>query len=197
MIGLTLVVGAGLLWATLAAVPGSGPFYGFGLASAATWMAGAIAAGPVPWWGNDRPFPRPVQIGVAVGLGAILFGAFVVGKLAGDQVPLLSGSVARVLGRADTGPRAVQLAVALVNAVGEEMFFRGALQSAFGGRRAAVWTTVIYTVVTIATLEPALVAAALVMGFVFSTERRVTRAVWAPVLTHLSWSTLVLFLLPR
>ncbi len=197
VIGSTLVVGAGLLWATLAAVPGSGPFFGLGLASAATWIVGAIAAGPIPWWGNDRHFPRSVQVGVAVGLGVILFGAFVVVKLAGAQLPLLSGSVARVLGRADAGPRAMELAVALVNGVGEEMFFRGALQSAFGGRRAVLWTTVIYTVVTIATLEPALVAAALVMGLVFSAQRQVTGGVWAPVLTHLTWSTLVLFLLPR
>jgi hypothetical protein len=46
-------------------------------------------------------------------------------------------------------------------------------------------------------LNVALVAAAVVMGTVFMVERRITGAVVAPIVTHLSWSTLVILFLPR
>ena len=35
------------------------------------------------------------------------------------------------------------------------------------------------------------------MGAVFSAERRATGGVLAPIVTHLTWSTLMLLLLPR
>lgn len=138
-----------------------------------------------------REVVAPVLLGVA------LFGAFFAAKLIADQVPVLSGSVASVLARADAGPLALVLGIALVNGVGEEIFFRGAVQSAFGANHAALWATAVYCAVTVATLNLALVAAALVMGSVFSAERRATGGVLAPVITHLSWSTLMVCLLPR
>jgi hypothetical protein len=60
-----------------------------------------------------------------------------------------------------------------------------------------VWATALYALVTVATLNLALVAAAVVMGVVFTAERQATRGVLAPIITHVTWSTLVLFLLPR
>lgn len=129
--------------------------------------------------------------------GALLFGAFLVAKLIADQIPLLAGSVNRVLSRADTGPRALVLAVALINGVGEELFFRGALYSVFPRKYAVVATTIMYCLVTVATLNVALVAAAAVVGAVFVAERRVSGGVLAPLLTHVTWSTLVILLLPR
>lgn len=186
-----------MLGATLAAPPGSALFYGLGLLSALTWIGGALLSGPVPWRDPEGAPTGLLEVAAPLLLSAALFGAFVAVKLIGDQVPLLAGSVASVLERADAGPRAVVLAVALVNGVGEEMFFRGALHSAFERRHPTVWTTAIYGVVTVTTLELALVAAAVVMGLVLSVQRRVTGGVLAPALTHLSWSTLVLFFLPR
>jgi membrane protease YdiL (CAAX protease family) len=79
----------------------------------------------------------------------------------------------------------------------EPLFFRGALYTALGDRRPAARSTALYCLVTVATLNVALVAAALVMGTVFSAERRATRGVLAPILTHLTWSALVIYLLPR
>jgi membrane protease YdiL (CAAX protease family) len=114
-----------------------------------------------------------------------------------QPVPLLSGSITRVLARADAGPQALVLLIALVNGIGEEVFFRGALYATFRTDHAAWLTTAIYCGVTIATLNLALVAAGLVMGTIFGLERRATGGVAAPVLTHLSWSTLMLLLLPR
>ncbi|MGH9125574.1 MAG: CPBP family glutamic-type intramembrane protease [Acidimicrobiales bacterium] len=189
------MVGTAMLAGTLAAPSGSRLFFGLGLLAALVWVAGARLSGPIAVRGH-RGVAGFTDIGFPVVLGALLFGAFVGAKLIADQIPVLSGSVARVLARADSGPRTFILVVALVNGVGEELFFRGAVPSAFK-THASVWATAVYCGVTIATLNLALVAAALIMGTVFSLERRATGGVLAPILTHLSWSTLVIFALPR
>ena len=193
----TLVLGTALLAATLAAAEGSGLFYAFGLLVAATWMVGGVLSGPVPL-GRRRGVPEagrellaPLLLGVALAL------AFAVAAVVAQRIPLLAGPLDRVLEKADAGPRALVLGVALVNAVAEEVFFRGALHSAFGRHRPAVWATALYVLVTVATLNLTLVAAAVVMGAVFTAEREATRGVLAPIVTHVTWSTLVLFLLPR
>ena len=89
------------------------------------------------------------------------------------------------------------LLVALVNGAGEELFFRGALHAALEPHRAAIAATVVYVVVTVATGNVALVLAAVVMGTVFSLERLSTRGVLAPMLTHVTWSALMVLALPR
>jgi membrane protease YdiL (CAAX protease family) len=198
VVAATLVTGSAILAGTLAAPSGSDLFFGLGLLAAITWIVGAVLAGPI------QPAPRlgrrpagPIGILGPLIIGAVLFGAFFVARLVADQIPLVSRNVANVLARADAGPRAVVLLVALVNGVGEELFFRGALPNAFGKHHAAVWATVLYCLVTVCTLNVALVAAAVVMGTVFMVERRITGAVVAPIVTHLSWSTLVILFLPR
>lgn len=195
VVGCTAVVGTAILAGTLAAPSGSRLFFGLGLLAALVWVAGARLSGPIAVRGRHG-VAGFTDIWFPVVLGALLFGAFVGAKLIADQIPVLSGSVARVLARADSGPRTLILVVALVNGVGEELFFRGAVPSAFK-THATVWATAVYCGVTIATLNLALVAAALIMGTVFSLERRATGGVLAPILTHLSWSTLVIFALPR
>jgi len=130
-------------------------------------------------------------------LGVALFLAFAAAALVARQIPFLAGAVERVLEKADAGPRGFVLAVALVNGVAEEVFFRGAVHSAFGRHRPSLWATALYALVTVATLNLALVAAAVVMGVIFTAEREATRGVLAPIITHVTWSTLVLFLLPR
>jgi membrane protease YdiL (CAAX protease family) len=201
VVAVTLVTGSAILAATLAAPSGSDLFFGLGLLAAITWIVGAVLAGPVQ---PAAPPPRlgwrcagPIGILGPLIIGAVLFGAFFVARLIADQVPFVSRNVANVLARADAGPRAVVLLVALVNGVGEELFFRGALPNAFGKHHGAVWATVLYCLVTVCTLNVALVAAAVVMGTVFMVERRITGALVAPIVTHLSWSTLVIFFLPR
>ena len=193
----TLVVGAGLLGGTLAAPQGSGLFYGLGLLVAATWLVGSLLSGPLHLGrrggapGGGRELVAPLVLGVA------LFLVFSAAALVAQSVPLLAGAVDRVLEKADGGSRGFVLTVALVNAVAEEVFFRGAVHSAFGRHRPALWATALYALVTVATLNLALVLAAVVMGVVFTLEREATRGVLAPVITHVTWSTLVLFLLPR
>ena len=102
-----------------------------------------------------------------------------------------------MLATADAGPMALVLFVALVNGAGEELFFRGALHAAADPHRPAIATTIVYVVVHLATGNVGLVIAAAVMGAVFSLERLSTRGVLAPIMTHLTWSTLMVLALPR
>ena len=165
--------------------------------AAVIWITGARLSGPVAIRRAGGRSPGVLEITIPILVGALLFGAFFGAKLIADQIPLVSGSIANVLNRADAGPRPLVLAVALINGVGEEMFFRGALYSVFARKSALVATTVTYCVVTVATLNVALVAAALAVGAVFVAERRLSGGVLAPLLTHVTWSLLVILLLPR
>ena len=122
---------------------------------------------------------------------------FVVAYLVAERLPVLSGALDSVLDKADAESTALVLAIALVNGVGEELFFRGALFAAVRPRAAVASTTIVYVLVTAFTLNVALVVAAIVMGTIFAFQRRATRSVLAPLVTHLTWSTLMLLALPR
>jgi membrane protease YdiL (CAAX protease family) len=80
--------------------------------------------------------------------------------------------------------------------VGEEVFFRGALFAAIGRNHAVPISTAIYALVTVATGNPMLVFAAVVMGALFALQRRATGGILAPLLTHLVWSMIMLLALP-
>jgi membrane protease YdiL (CAAX protease family) len=55
---------------------------------------------------------------------------------------------------------------------------------------------VIYGVATIATANYMLVFSAVVLGVVVGLERRATGGVLAGILTHVTWSMMLLFVLP-
>jgi uncharacterized protein len=192
----TLIAGTTLLATTLRVPRGSGWFTLVGLTMAATWTCGAFASGPIPLRaGHPRPWRGLAAPAMAV--GGVAFLGFLVASEIGQRLPVVSGALERVLATADAGSLAVVLVVALTNGVAEELFFRGALHDAFPRRRAGLYSTIVYVLVTAATGNISLVVAAVVMGAVFSLERSSTRGVLAPIVTHLSWSTLMLLALPR
>ena len=82
------------------------------------------------------------------------------------------------------------------NAVGEELFFRGALWSAVQNSHPMVTTTIAYTATTAATRNPALVLAGAVTSVLFGLQRRTSGGVLAPSLAHVTWSLLMLRYLP-
>jgi membrane protease YdiL (CAAX protease family) len=82
------------------------------------------------------------------------------------------------------------------NGVAEELFFRGALYASAGQRHPVATSTIAYTAATAATRNPALTLAGAAMGVLFGLQRRATGGVQAPVLTHLTWSLLMLRFLP-
>jgi CAAX protease family protein len=191
------VLGAGLLGASLSTRPGSKQFYGATLTVAGVWTAGGLLSGPLHrGWiqGRDQRLRRPVVTPVLTGVGA--FGFFYACALVTRSIPPLDRAVSRVLVFAEDGDQPLVLLTTLANGVGEEVFFRGALYAALGSERPVLASTAVYTVATATTRNPALVLAAAVMGTLFGFQRRASHGLQAPLLTHLTWSALMVRFLP-
>jgi membrane protease YdiL (CAAX protease family) len=195
-VGATVLLGCALLGITLRLSRTSGWFTVLGLLLAATWTAGAFLSGPVPVL--PRPWRKPARSVVgAVGIGVVAFLGFLVAYLVARHLPLLSTALDRILTKGDAGPSATVLFVAIVTGISEELFFRGAVQSVRTRYNPVIVTTVLYVAVTASTGNVALVVAAAVMGTIFSLERAATRGVVASIATHVTWTVLMLCLLPR
>lgn len=191
------LAGAGLLGTSLSTRPGSSQFYGLTLGVAATWIAGGLASGPLHLgWiqGRDGTPRRPVITPVVIGAGA--FATFYGCALTAREIPVLNRAISNVLAYADRGSGPFVLLTTLVNGAAEEVFFRGAVYAAAGDRHPVVVSSAVYSLATIATRNPALILASVVMGALFSLQRRATGGIQAPMLTHLTWSTLMLRFLP-
>ena len=192
------LIGTGLLSASLSARPGSGRFYTLSFSTAATWIAGSLFSGPLHlgWIENrDRQLNRPLLVPIATGGAA--FGFFCIGALLVRRIPLLDRAVSGALMFAERGRGPLVLLTTCANGIGEEVFFRGAMYAALPGAHPVLSSTAVYTLTTTATRNPALIIAAGVMGTLFGYQRRATRGLQAPLLTHLTWSTLMVTLLPR
>ncbi len=184
----TGLVGAALLGAGLTAPAGSGRFYGLTAATAATYVAGSMASGPI------RRGSRRVLTPAAIGAGA--FGVFYTGGLVARRIPFARRAISRILGYASQGIDPLVVGVAFANGVAEEMYFRGAVYDAAGGKRPLVTSTVAYVAATTATRNPALVFASVLMGALFAVQRKATGGVQAPAITHLVWTVLMMRFLP-
>jgi membrane protease YdiL (CAAX protease family) len=101
-----------------------------------------------------------------------------------------------VLDHARYGSLPVIALVTVVNGLTEELFFRGALYAAFGTWHPVLVSTAVYALVTVATGNVMLVFAAAVLGVLVGLQRRVSGGVLAPMLTHVTWSMGMLFILP-
>jgi CAAX protease family protein len=196
VVGATAVVGVGVLGASLSTRPGSSAFYALTGATALTWTVGGVAAGPLHR-GRTAGGRPPVLGPILTGAGA--FGAFYGAALVARRIPVLDRAIAKVLSYADVGTDrgagVLVLATTLANGAAEEVFFRGALYDA-AGRRAVPVSTAAYVLATTGTRNPALVLASVVMGALFAWQRRATGGIQAPMLTHLTWSALMLRFLP-
>jgi membrane protease YdiL (CAAX protease family) len=191
------VLGTGLLGVSLSTKPGSHAFYGTTAAVAATWTAGGVLSGPLHLgWieSRDRRLRRPILTPVATGVAA--FGFFYGCALVARRIPVLDRAIGNVLQFAEQGTGPLVVATTLANGLGEEIFFRGAMYSALDQDRAVLTSTAVYTLATVSTRNPALVLAAGVMGSLFALQRRASGGLQAPVLTHLTWSALMVRYLP-
>lgn len=191
-----LLLGALLLGVSLTRRPGDPSFYWLTVALAAVWAGGALLSGPlhlgsIRWRGRNR---RPVLTGL--GSGAVLGAVFVIGALIVRRIDLLAEPVGRVLAFANQGSLALVVVITLVNGVAEELFFRGALYTALGGRHPMLISTWLYVVATSASANPMLGFAGAVLGTVCAWQRRVTGGVLAPMLTHLVWGLTMVLALP-
>jgi uncharacterized protein len=193
---ITLAVGTTLLGFSLATSPGDAAFYPITAAVAVVWVIGGFVSGPlhlgyIPFRGRlRRPVITPVALGLAAGA------VFVVGALIVREIEPLRVFTSHVLAHATEGNLAVVTVLALANGAAEEVFFRGALFAAIGRRHPVLISTVLYTLVTIATQNPMLVFAAALMGTLFALQRRASGGILASMLTHLVWSTILILALP-
>lgn len=194
----TGVLGATVLGILLRLEHGSGWFTFWSFVLAGVWAGGALASGPLRLGrigdraagrAGDRPVLGPILLGA--GLGAV----FLAGGLVVRQVGPLADQVRGVLAYADDGSLPLLVLITAVNGCAEELFFRGAVFAALP-RRPLVWTTAAYAVATAASGNVMLAFAAVILGVVVGRQREVTGGILAPMLTHVTWSLLMLLALP-
>lgn len=194
----TLVVGAvTLAWALR--IPAGDPlFYPATLGLAAVWTLGALLSGPLHLGrAHTRAGTRNSRSVVqSLALGLLLLAIFLAGAVAVAGIPLLRDPVQGLLDHARFGSLALVAVITAVNGIAEELYFRGALFAALPRGRAVLVTTLVYGLTVVPTLIPLLVLAGLVLGLVVGLQRRVTGGVLGPIVTHLTWSLGMLFLLP-
>ena len=192
----TILIGATLLGLSFSTAPGDSAFYPLTFGLAATWALGSFASGPLHLGHimlggvRRRPIVTPILVGMA------LAAVFAVGGLITRDIPFLARYTEDVLGYARAGSLALVALITLVNGIAEELFFRGALFAAIGVRHPVLISTVIYALATIAGGNPVLVFAAAVLGVVVGLQRRAGGGILAPILTHITWSMIMLFALP-
>src|ERR1700722_18939953 len=126
-----------------------------------------------------------------------LAGVGVVGGLIAREIPVVAELITRLLRYTDQGSWRLTMAVALLAAVGEELFYRGALYTALARHHPLLISTVIYAIAPLASSRnPMLAFAAIILGTVCGLERRATGGVLAPILTPFVWTLVVLLALP-
>jgi membrane protease YdiL (CAAX protease family) len=197
LVAAVALAGTGLLGASLSTEPDSTEFYALTLAVAGTWLAGGLASGPIPFR-SARAAGHSISRDVAtpILMGATAFGAFFGAALVARRIPVLNEALTSILSYADRGSDPLVLAITLANGIAEEVFFRGALFSTLDTHRAVPVSTAVYMAATSATRNPALVVASGVMGGLFAAQRRISGGIQAPILTHVTWSALMLRYLP-
>lgn len=191
------LAGAALLGKSLATEPDSKEFYGLTLGVAATWTAGALASGPLHLgWeqSGDEGLRRPLITPIV--LGAAAFGGFYGAALVAKRIPVLDRAVTDILAFADQGSTGLVTLTTFANGAAEEFFFRGALYAAVGTEQPVIKSTAVYALATTATRNPALVLAGIAMGTLFGLQRRASGGIQAPMLTHVTWSALMLRFMP-
>jgi uncharacterized protein len=197
VVAIVLVLGVAALGLALKEHPGEPAFYWWSLALSGVWALGAFASGPLHlggarWRGRNQ---RPVVSGTTIGL--IVGGVFIVGGLIVREIPVIAAYVTKLLHYTDQGSWRLTMAIALLAAIAEELFYRGALYTALGTHHPLLISTTIYVIATLASSQnPMLAFAAVILGTVCALERRATGGVLAPILTHFVWTLVVLLGLP-
>jgi len=192
---IVVLVGAGVLGWSLRLEPGGGVFYAAAVLLAMIWACGAFVSGRLHLGRISRreDLIRPVVEPIVIGLALVAL--FVVGSLVVREIPPLADYVSSVLEYADQGSLPVLALITFFNGIAEELFFRGAMYAAIP-RHPVFWTTLAYVVATLATGNVMLAFAAILLGAVCGLQRRASGGVLAPILTHITWSLSMLFLLP-
>ncbi|OYO18308.1 CPBP family intramembrane metalloprotease [Enemella dayhoffiae] len=193
-----LLAGAITLGLALTIRPGDPLFYPATLGVAALWAGGAFASGRLHLGRANTRSGRHDGFAVLQGflLGAALLGVFCAGALVIAQIPLLRDPVESLLDHARFGSLWVVALITALNGISEELFFRGAVFAALPRRWNLLGSTVLYAASTLLSGVPLLTFAAASLGLLAGAQRRVTGGVLGPIVSHLTWSLGMLFLLP-
>ncbi len=197
VVAVTLVLGTIALGLALAIQPGDPLFYPATLGVAAVWTAGALASGRL-YLGRAHTRGGRQSHAVLQGflLGAGLLAVFLAGAVVVGRVPVLRRPVDDLLDHARYGSLLVVALITAINGVAEELFFRGAVYAALDRRWNVIGSTALYALSTVFAGVPLLTFAAVAVGLLAAAQRRVTGGVLGPIVTHLTWSLGMLFLLP-
>jgi len=195
VIALCLLIGAGFLYGTFVVGYDTALFFQFSFVLAACWVAVYIAGLAIR---DGRTSAERASLGRAIGLGAL--GGFAVGivSIIGAWVlsllPWTADLIVGVLGPIRAENFTPVFITALLVGATEELAFRGGVFALFR-RRPVLWSTVIYAIITCATINPALVVATVVLGVPFAWLRAWTGRVVAAVTAHVVWTTVTLTVL--
>lgn len=171
---------------------------------AATLVTAAIYG--LAWWvwGNRSAFAGPrklndVALGVAAGLALAL--VFFLGALVVARIPFLAEPATELLATPEKGGLAPTLAVLVLNGVGEELVYRDMVPRqlrllGMSINAQGLWSTLLYTLITVAMGVPLLLVGAFLLGaLAFVLAARTGRCL-APIAAHLTWSTSMALVLP-
>lgn len=171
----------------------------------AATLATAVLYGLAWWvWGNPSAFAGPrklddVALGILSGLALAL--VFFLGALVVARIPFLAEPATELLATPEKGGLAPTLAVLVLNGVGEELVYRDMVprQLSLLGMsiNAQAWySTLLYTLITVAMGVPLLLVGAFLLGaLAFVLAARTGRCL-APIAAHLTWSTSMALVLP-
>jgi len=159
------------------------------------------------WWSFRealRPLlrPRARALGVGVALGALMTTlTYPVYHLAVELVPALSGETERLYAALRPGGvLALPLLWLPLVGVVEELRFRGALVEALGGARrplrAALLALLVYTLGQAVSASVVVVLLCLGCGAIWTAARLWSGGLWAPLVSHVIWSSTLLGLFP-
>lgn len=171
----------------------------------AATLATAALYGLAWWvWGNRSAFAGPrklndVALGILSGLALAL--VFFLGALVVARIPFLAEPATELLATPEKGGLAPTLAVLVLNGVGEELVYRDMVPRQLRllgmSMNAQAWfSTLLYTLITVAMGVPLLLVGAFLLGaLAFVLAARTGRCL-APIAAHLTWSTSMALVLP-
>lgn len=194
----TLAVGSFMMAWTIRLAPGDPALYAATLALGTTWVVGALLSGKIHLGsGNTRrgtSGSRAIAQSLLVGL--VLIAVFLAGGVVISTIPALRDPLLDLLAHARLGIIPAVVGLLTLNAVAEELFFRGGLYAATGGLHEVMITTFVYALSSVPTGIPMLVLGAAVLGGVVGLQRRVTGGVLAPIITHVTWLAGMIIFMP-
>lgn len=190
---LTLLVGMTVNAWALRIPPGDVAFYFATALLGAVWLVGAFASGPIRVGREPYQPGRPVLSSVLT--AAALAVVFCLGALVVARIEPLREPVDALLDHASVGILPLVAALTAVNGIAEECFHRGAVYSATTRYRPVLASTLVYAGVTATAGIPLLVVAAVIVGLVTALQRRATGGVLGPIITHVTWSLVMVLAL--